>query len=96
MDKLYIDTNSKAVTVALPQHGTVTVIVQDGKVIRTETTTSQKIRQSDWKSRGHERLAENSADPSCPFYIDQCSILNKEKETSMTKIPKVRGAPMHY
>lgn len=44
MDKLYIDTSSKAVTVELPQHGTVTVIVQDGKVIRTETTTSQKIR----------------------------------------------------
>lgn len=43
MDKLYIDMKSKAVTVELPQHGTVKVIVQDGKVIRTETTVSQKI-----------------------------------------------------
>lgn len=43
MDKLYIDSNNKAVAVELPQYGTVKVIVQDGKVIRTETTTTQKI-----------------------------------------------------
>lgn len=43
-DKLYIDTNNKNVTIELPQHGTVKVIVQDGKVIRTETTVSQKIK----------------------------------------------------
>lgn len=44
MDKLYIDSNNKAVTVKLPQYGSVKVIVQDGKVIRTETTASQKIK----------------------------------------------------
>lgn len=44
MDKLYLDTKSKTVTIDLPSHGTVKVIVQDGKVIRTETTASQKIR----------------------------------------------------
>ncbi|MGG5369570.1 DUF2292 domain-containing protein [Enterococcus sp. AZ196] len=44
MDKLYIDTDKKAVTVELPQHGSVKVIVQDGKVIRTETTASQKFK----------------------------------------------------
>lgn len=43
MDKLYIDSNNKATVVELPQYGTVKVIVQDGKVIRTETTTTQKI-----------------------------------------------------
>lgn len=43
-DKMYIDTSNKTVTVDLPQHGTVKVIVQDGKVIRTETTSSQKIK----------------------------------------------------
>lgn len=43
-DKLYLDTNSKAVTIDLPQHGVVKLIVQDGKVIRTETTISKKIR----------------------------------------------------
>ncbi|MGL9971605.1 DUF2292 domain-containing protein [Enterococcus sp. DIV1420a] len=44
MDKLYIDSENKAVTVELPQHGSVKVIVQDGKVIRTETTASQQIK----------------------------------------------------
>ncbi|MHC5373119.1 hypothetical protein ACYSNU_04895 [Enterococcus sp. LJL120] len=44
MDKLYIDTNKKAVTIDLPEYGIVKVIIQDGKVIRTETTTSQKIK----------------------------------------------------
>lgn len=43
-DKLYIDANNKNITVELPHHGTVKVIVQDGKVIRTETTISQKIK----------------------------------------------------
>lgn len=44
MDKLYIDSNNKSVTVELPQHGSVKVIIQDGKVIRTETTASQKFK----------------------------------------------------
>ncbi|MHC5375412.1 DUF2292 domain-containing protein [Enterococcus sp. LJL120] len=39
-----MDTNNKSVTLDLPEHGTVKVIIQDGKVIRTETTTSQKIK----------------------------------------------------
>lgn len=43
MDKVYIDSNKKIELVVLPVHGTVKLIVQDGKVIRTETTTSQKI-----------------------------------------------------
>lgn len=43
MDKVYIDNNKRAVAVDLPPHGTVKLIVQDGKVIRTETTISQKL-----------------------------------------------------
>lgn len=44
MDKLYLDTNEKNISVELPSFGEVRLIVQDGKVIRTETTESQKIR----------------------------------------------------
>ena len=44
MDKVYIDSNKKTEVVDLPQHGTVKLVIQDGKVIRTETTSSQKIR----------------------------------------------------
>lgn len=43
MDKLYLDTSNKNVSLELPQFGTLKIIVQDGKVIRTETTTTQKI-----------------------------------------------------
>ncbi len=43
MDKVYIDNNRKTELVDLPLHGTVKLIVQDGKVIRTETTVSQKL-----------------------------------------------------
>lgn len=43
MDKVYIDSNNKSTAVELPKHGEVKSIVQDGKVIRFETKTSQKI-----------------------------------------------------
>lgn len=43
MDKVYIDNSKSSTTVELPQHGEVKLIVQDGKVIRYETKTSQKI-----------------------------------------------------
>lgn len=43
MDKIYIDSKGKNTTVELPKHGEVTLIIQDGKVIRKVTTTSEKI-----------------------------------------------------
>ncbi len=43
MDKVYIDNNKKSTAVELPKHGEVKLIVQDGKVIRLETKTSQKV-----------------------------------------------------
>lgn len=43
MDKVYIDNSKKSTAVELPQHGEVKLIVQDGKVIRLETKTSQKV-----------------------------------------------------
>lgn len=46
MDRVYID-NGKIVEVDVPSHGVVKLIIQDGKVIRTETTTSKKIKKSD-------------------------------------------------
>ena len=42
-DKLYIDTNNKTIKVELPNFGEIRLIVQDGKVIRTETLSSEKI-----------------------------------------------------
>ncbi|MBO1306542.1 DUF2292 domain-containing protein [Enterococcus sp. 669A] len=42
-DTLYLDTNSKTETIELPKFGEIRLIVQNGKVIRTETTISQKI-----------------------------------------------------
>ncbi|GMB98618.1 MAG: DUF2292 domain-containing protein [Enterococcus hirae] len=44
MDKVYIDTANKNMTVDLPQHGEIRMIIQDGRVIRIITETSQKIR----------------------------------------------------
>lgn len=43
-DKLYIDNNKRAITVELPEYGEVRLIIQNGKVVRTETITSQRIR----------------------------------------------------
>lgn len=43
MDKVYIDNSKKSTVVELPKHGEVKLIVQDGKVIRFETKTSQKV-----------------------------------------------------
>ncbi|WP_325820598.1 hypothetical protein [Enterococcus gallinarum] len=44
MDRVYIDSQTKTEKVALPPHGVVKLIVQDGRVIRTETTTSKKLK----------------------------------------------------
>lgn len=43
MDKVYIDSNAKSTSVELPKYGEVTLIIQDGKVVRFETKTSQKL-----------------------------------------------------
>lgn len=43
MDKVYIDSETKSTAVELPKYGEVKLIVQDGKVIRFEIKTSQKI-----------------------------------------------------
>lgn len=43
MDKVYIDSNNKSTAVDLPKYGEIKLIVQDGKVIRFETKTSQKV-----------------------------------------------------
>ena len=43
MDKVYIDSETKSTAVELPKYGEVKLIIQDGKVIRFETKTSQKI-----------------------------------------------------
>ena len=58
MDKLYLDTKEKNINIELPIFGEIRLIVQDGRVIRTETTISQKIRQSDQKTGGHEILVQ--------------------------------------
>lgn len=42
-DKLYIDTNSKTASIDLPQYGSVTLFIQDGKVVRTEKVISEKF-----------------------------------------------------
>lgn len=44
-DKLYIDNNKRAITVELPEYGEVRLIIQGGKVIRTETLSSQKVHE---------------------------------------------------
>ena len=43
MDRVYIDNNKTSTAVELPKHGEVKLIIQDGKVIRFETKTSQKL-----------------------------------------------------
>lgn len=43
MDKVYIDNSKKSVSLELPRHGEVKLIIQDGKVIRCETKISQKL-----------------------------------------------------
>lgn len=43
MDKIYIDKRNKTVEVELPKYGEIKIVVQDGKVVRTETTSSQKV-----------------------------------------------------
>lgn len=43
MDKVYIDSETKSTSVELPKYGEVTLIIQDGKVVRFETKTSQKL-----------------------------------------------------
>ena len=40
---MYIDNNRKTVTVELPKFGSVTVYVQNGKVVRTEKIISEKF-----------------------------------------------------
>ncbi len=43
MDKVYIDSKGKNTTVDLPRFGEVKLIIQDGKTIRIETKTSEKL-----------------------------------------------------
>ena len=43
MDKIYIDSKGKNTTVELPKYGEVTLVIQDGKVMRLETKTTQKL-----------------------------------------------------
>lgn len=45
MDKLYLDTANKNISLELPKFGTLKIIVQDGKVVRTETTITQKVQE---------------------------------------------------
>lgn len=45
MDKVYIDNSKRAVAIELPNYGEVRLIVQGGKVVRTETISSQKIQE---------------------------------------------------
>ncbi|MGX7058381.1 DUF2292 domain-containing protein [Vagococcus humatus] len=44
MDKVYIENDEKKTTIMLPNYGNVTLIVQDGKVIRLETSITQKLK----------------------------------------------------
>lgn len=44
-DKLYIDANNKSIKVELPNFGEIRLIVQGGKVVRTETLSSEKIQE---------------------------------------------------
>lgn len=45
MDKVYIDNSKRAVAIELPNYGEIRLIVQGGKVVRTETISSQKIQE---------------------------------------------------
>lgn len=43
MDKLYIESKEKSTVIELPKFGEVTLVIQDGKVLRLETKSTQKI-----------------------------------------------------
>lgn len=43
MDKIYIDSKGKNTVLEIPKHGEVKLIIQDGKVIRKVTTSSEKM-----------------------------------------------------
>ncbi|RGI31868.1 MULTISPECIES: DUF2292 domain-containing protein [Enterococcaceae] len=43
MDKLYIDSKGKNTVIELPKYGEVTLVIQDGKILRLETKTTQKL-----------------------------------------------------
>lgn len=43
MDKIYIDSKGKNIVVELPKYGEVKLVIQDGKVMRLETKTTQKL-----------------------------------------------------
>lgn len=43
MDKIYIDSKGKNTVLEVPKFGEVKLIVQDGKVIRKVTTSSEKM-----------------------------------------------------
>ena len=45
MDKVYIDNSKRAEAIELPNYGEIRLIVQGGKVVRTETISSQKIQE---------------------------------------------------
>jgi len=42
-DKLYVDSSNKSTSIDLPQYGSVTLFIQDGKVVRTEKVISEKF-----------------------------------------------------
>jgi len=44
MDKVYIENDEKATTIMLSNYGNVTLIIQDGKVMRLETSITQKLK----------------------------------------------------
>lgn len=43
MDKLLLVNDGKETEIEIPQYGEIKVIVQDGKIMRLETTTTQKV-----------------------------------------------------
>lgn len=43
MDKVFVESGDKKTCVEVPQHGKITLICQDGKVVRLETNISQKL-----------------------------------------------------
>ena len=43
MDKVYIDSNKKSTGVDLPKYGEVILIVKDGKVVRYEVKSINKL-----------------------------------------------------
>lgn len=43
MDKVYIDSNAKSTAVDLPKYGEVVLVVKDGKVVRYEVKSVNKL-----------------------------------------------------